>query len=96
MKKKARARSNNDSYSILEVHEVGAYFVSVAETLSDLARIDPTVFQVAPDIEKLFKQHYKEGFAFIVCCFNPSKKDVKTHPVGTTIDFRMSLDSRLS
>ena len=56
LKTKSRAR---ESYSLsskkLEVQKVGAYVVSVAESLSDLNRVDDSVFKVpSPKISSFF------------------------------------------
>jgi len=72
--------------SKLAVHEVGAYFVSIAENLGDLKRIDPAVFTVSENIEHLFAAHYAAGFGFIVCCFNPDKAIVDGHPIAYVHD----------
>jgi len=65
----------------LQVHAVGAYFISVAKELADLRRVDPAVFKVSDNIENVFSKHYSVGFGFIICCFDPSKK-LSPHPVG--------------
>ena len=53
--------------------------------VADLARIDPAVFVVADNIEKLMAAQYGSGFAFVVCMFDPSK-DIKPHPIGYVHD----------
>jgi len=85
---RGREKKSKSAQSVeknLVVHEVGAYFVSIAKNYSDLDRIDPTVFKVSPTITQLFGQHYKSGFGFIVCCFNPEKK-IDPHPIGYVHD----------
>lgn len=74
----------NSAY--LEVESVGNYLISVAHSLDDLDRIDPSVFQVSPQLKELFSEHYAEGFGFVICTFNP-KKPMKAHPIGYIHDF---------
>jgi len=69
----------------LEVHQVGAYVVSIAKNVDDLRRIDPTVFKVSDTIDQLFRKHYATGFGFIICSFDPSQ-GVKGHPIGYVHD----------
>ena len=69
----------------LQVHQVGAYQMSIAPTLADLSRIDPAVFIVAPNIQELMSKHYANGFGFIICVFDPSK-EIKPHPIGYVHD----------
>jgi len=86
-------KNQKDDKAPLEVHEVGAYFVSIAENLADLDRIDPTVFKVSSTIQELFGKHYREGFGFIICCFNPDKKIDGQHPIAYVHD--VMADGRL-
>jgi hypothetical protein len=65
----------------LDVLEVGNYFISLAENLADLERIDPNVFTVSEQIKSLFGQFYPEGYGFVVCSFDPSKA-MEAHPIG--------------
>jgi len=65
----------------LAVVEVGAYLVSLANSVEDLRRIDPSVFKVSATIDKLFSKHYANGFGFVICAFNPEKK-IDPHPIG--------------
>jgi hypothetical protein len=73
-------KANVDS-AHLEVHTVGAYFISIAKTVDDLSRVDPSVFKVSDAIDALFRRHYAKGFGFIICCFDPSK-GVSGHPIA--------------
>jgi len=75
------APSSRLAASHLVIHEIGAYFVSVAENLGDLSRIDPSVFKVSPNIQEVFSNHYSKGFGFVICCFNPNKK-IAGHPIA--------------
>jgi len=72
--------------SFLAVAEVGSYFISIAENLADLRRIDPKVFKVSTSLEAVMKGHYAQGFAFIICSFNPKKKIEGGHPVAFVHD----------
>jgi hypothetical protein len=65
----------------LAVQAVGNYFISLAENLDDLDRIDPEVFKVSPNIKDLFSKHYASGFGFVICSFDPNKK-IQAHPIG--------------
>jgi hypothetical protein len=85
-REKSRGRSALHGHAKkLEVHQVGAYQMSVALSLPDLARIDPSVFVVAPNIQALMSKHYSNGFGFIICVFDPSK-EMKPHPIGYVHD----------
>jgi hypothetical protein len=70
----------------LEVHQVGAYQMSVAPTLADLNRIDASVFTVPANITELMATHYGKGFAFVICVFDPTK-EIKPHPIGYVHDW---------
>src|SRR6185437_4021135 len=62
---KAKSLSlNRAAHGKLEVHEVGAYKISVAPTLADLRRIDRDVFVIAPNIEQLMTAQYSAGYGF--------------------------------
>jgi len=58
---------------------------SIAKTVDDLKRIDPTVFQVSDTIDQLFRKHYAMGFGFVICCFDEDK-GVAGHPIGYVHD----------
>jgi len=64
---------------------VGNYFISLAESLDDLDRIDPEVFKVSPNIKDLFSKHYALGFGFVICSFDPNKT-MQAHPIGYVHD----------
>ena len=70
-RKKSRQSYGNKK---LEVQQVGSYNVSVASSLADLRRIDPSV-------DQLLGAHYGEGFGFIIAAFDPAKRGEK-HPLG--------------
>ena len=72
----------NEAISLLEVHSVGAYSVSIAPTLLDLRRIDPKVFKVSKGIDNVLGTDYSTGFSFVICCI--SGKSVKSHPIAFT------------
>jgi len=74
-----------EDHGALEIFEVGAYFVSIAEKLEDLKRIDPKVFKVSANLDLVFQQHYKSGYGFVVCCFNQNKK-IEGHPIAYVHD----------
>ncbi len=59
--------------------EVGSYKVSLAMNLDDLGRIDETVLQVQPQIARLLRAHYGEGYGFAICMF---QKTLKAHPIA--------------
>jgi hypothetical protein len=73
------------SFEKLEVLSVGNYFISLAESLDDLDRIDSDVFTVSPNIKELFSQHYAKGFGFVVCSFDP-EKSMQAHAIGYVHD----------
>jgi hypothetical protein len=50
----------------LAVQQVGSYNVSVAESVDDLSRADPSVFQLNPEAGDLLRRHYGKGFAFVI------------------------------
>jgi len=78
IKLKTRGRKKKNS-SHLEVLSCGSYNVSIAPTLEDLSRIDPSVFTLADNVGKLLEKHYDQGFGFLVCCF---KENGEKHPLG--------------
>jgi len=80
-----KERKSASSQGKLDVLAVGNYFISLAETLDDLDRIDPEVFKVSPNIKDLFSKHYSKGFGFVVCSFDPNKS-MKAHPLGYVHD----------
>lgn len=63
----------------LKVERVGSYDVSVAETVGDLPRFDPKVFQINPKALKLIQTRYPTGFGFLICQITESKP---YHPFG--------------
>jgi len=81
---KGRSKSSV-SRGYLEVKAVGCYNVSVARNLEDLRRIDPSVFKVSPNIDQVLSEHYPINFAFVICCFDPSK-NIAPHPLGYSHD----------
>jgi hypothetical protein len=77
----------------LEVHQVGAYKVSVAPTLHDVARANRRVFTLAPNVQALFERRYSTGFAFVICAFDAGR-GIEPHPVAYVHD-RPGSGSRL-
>lgn len=71
--------------AFLEVVSVGAYQVSIAKNLEDIKRIDPSVFKVEENIYHLLSSHYRKGFGFVICCFDPNL-GVKAHPIAYVCD----------
>ena len=51
----------------LEVKRVGSYQCSVATSLDDIVRIDPSVFQVSESVCAFLKTHYPQDFGFVIC-----------------------------
>eukprot|EP00747_Dinoflagellata_sp_TGD_P186437 gnl/TRDRNA2_/TRDRNA2_43455_c0_seq1.p1 gnl/TRDRNA2_/TRDRNA2_43455_c0~~gnl/TRDRNA2_/TRDRNA2_43455_c0_seq1.p1 ORF type:complete len:502 (-),score=83.96 gnl/TRDRNA2_/TRDRNA2_43455_c0_seq1:61-1371(-) len=70
----------------LVVKSVGSYFVSVAPTFADLARIDPATFKVPNNIQEVLMKNYGGGtqdlpdFSFVICRFKTA--EVSPHPIG--------------
>jgi hypothetical protein len=55
------------SFDHLEVHKVGDYEVSVASTIDDIKRVDPTVFTLSRETEAILRHNYKgTDFSFVV------------------------------
>ena len=59
----------------LPVVSHGSYLVSVAETLQDLKRVNPTLFDLPPDILPFFATHYTSEFGYLVCKLKEGKHD---------------------
>jgi len=76
---------NGSSRSYLPVQSVGAYKISLASNISDLRRIDPNVFSVSPNVDKILGQHYSKNFGFVICGFDPSS-GIAPHPIGYVHD----------
>jgi hypothetical protein len=75
----SRKKISASTQSYIAVQQVGGYSVSIAPTLADLRRIDPSVFKLADNVDALLGKHYAQGFGFVVCKFNEGKK---MHPIG--------------
>lgn len=69
----------------LEVHEVGAYNVSMAYSLKDLKRAKKDVFKLSPHLGELLKDKYSGNWGFVLCIFDPTK-EVEAHPIGYVHD----------
>merc|ERR1719336_692721 len=74
-----------DSEGFLEVQSCGSYLCSIAAGLNDLRRIDPSVFEVSADIDKLLEEHYAEDFGFVICKLTDAGQQ---HPLGYLTDLR--------
>lgn len=74
--------AESKSRSLLAVTKCGGYQVSYAPTLDDLKRIDTSVFTLPADIEQVLRQHYANGFGFVVCMFQQG--ETKGHPIAYT------------
>jgi hypothetical protein len=53
----------------------GSYLVSIAESLDDLKRINPTVFDLPPDLLPFFAKHYTSEFGYLVCKLKEGKHE---------------------
>jgi hypothetical protein len=62
------------SNDFLKVMEVGSYSVSIAQNIEELKKINPKIFKLSENVDKILSKHYKKNFKFIVCLFNTSKK----------------------
>jgi len=74
-----RSAGKEPTKSVLAVKQVGSYNVSVAESLEDLRRIDPSVFTLADNVADMLAGHYAKGFGFIIACF---RDNMKRHPLA--------------
>ena len=59
--------TNGSPPSPLEVKRVGSYQCSVATSLDDIVRIDPSVFQVSESVCAFLRTHYPQNFGFVIC-----------------------------
>ena len=71
----SRCASLSCSYEPLPVISHGSYLVSIAETLEDLNRVNPTVFDLPEGIFDLFKTHYSSEFGYLVCKLKEGKSE---------------------
>ena len=69
-------------HALLAVQKIGAYHCSIAPSLVDLQRADPTVFSMPKNIEAVLDTHYANGFSFIICKFSNSR--ISGHPIAYT------------
>lgn len=76
-KGKGKSKSNksisNSDGEYLKVEEVGSYSVSVAPAIKDLARFDPQVFKINPEVFKILEKQYPKDYGFLICQLNESK-----------------------
>lgn len=63
------------SIEYIPVISHGSYLVSIAETLEDLHRINPTVFELPPDLLPFFAKHYTSEFGYLVCKLKEGKHE---------------------
>lgn len=63
----------------LEVFDVGDYKVSIAYSVDDIDRADPSVFTLGADAAEVLRAHYSEGFAFVIASL---KQSGKVSPLG--------------
>jgi hypothetical protein len=71
--------SRGTEKSILEVHDVGSYKVSLAHSLDDLKRVDTSVFELSKGLDSMLKKHYSNPvFGFIICKL--AEGNEKYHP----------------
>ena len=61
------------SLQYIPVISHGSYLISIAETLQDLNRINPTVFDLPDGIFDFFQQHYNSDFGYLVCKLKEGK-----------------------
>lgn len=67
------------SKGLLEVFSIGSYVVSLAKSLSDLRRVDQSVFHLTEGCEGLLKNDYSDPvWGFIICKLNDGLE--KYHP----------------
>lgn len=64
---------------LLEVKQIGDYKVSFAPSAGDLARTDPSVFQLSPRLGSVVSTHYPAGFGFVI--FKPDHNG-EMHPLA--------------
>ena len=77
--------SANFDLSKLEVFHIGSYKVSLAMNLSDLKRVDESVFVLSDGCEETLNKNYKENYwGFIICKLAKGKEDY--HPFGYSHD----------
>jgi hypothetical protein len=67
-------RSLCSTASFLPVISHGSYLVSIAETLEELNRINPTVFDLPEGIFDFFRKHYTSEFGYLVCKLKEGKQ----------------------
>lgn len=52
----------------LQVHNVGSYKVSIANSLNDLYRVDESVFDLSQGLQQMLEKYYSNPvFGFIIC-----------------------------
>ena len=69
----------------LQVFNVGSYKVSLAMSISDLKKVDTTVFDLSDGLDKVLKKHYsKPIFGFIICKL--AEGNEKYHPFAYSHD----------
>eukprot|EP01089_Gocevia_fonbrunei_P015827 TRINITY_DN4745_c0_g1_i2.p1 TRINITY_DN4745_c0_g1~~TRINITY_DN4745_c0_g1_i2.p1 ORF type:complete len:316 (+),score=59.13 TRINITY_DN4745_c0_g1_i2:94-1041(+) len=74
-----KSKRKREPTDYLEIHSCGSYNVSIARTLPDINRIDPSVFTLSPNVGKVLDKYYSQDFGFLICCF---KENGEKHPLG--------------
>jgi hypothetical protein len=70
----AACASLSRSFEALPVISHGSYLVSIAQSLDDLKRVNPTVFDLPDDILPFFAKHYTSEFGYLVCKLKEGKQ----------------------
>lgn len=83
-KAKSKA-SDEEAEEELEVHNVGAYVVSIVPSIRDIIRLNKDVFTISISVEELLHRKYDTNFAFIICAFDITK-GIDPHPIGYVHD----------
>lgn len=68
------SRSFQEPKTYLEVRDVGPYAVSIANTVEDIQRLDPSVFQLEEDLVSLLHGNYSSPFGFLCCILRPGEQ----------------------
>ena len=71
----ATASLSRSIHEYIPVISHGSYLVSIAETLEDLKRMNPTVFDLPPDLLPFFAKHYTSEFGYLVCKLKEGKHE---------------------
>ena len=69
-----RSASLSASYT-LPVFDHGSYLVSIANTISDLFRLNRDVFELPAGLDEFFAKHYTSEFGYLCCVLKPEITD---------------------